>query len=580
MGNDLSESNKVFNERYQLTQKLGDGGMADVYLAQDLVLQRLVAVKVLFQRFAADACFVERFRREAQAAANFNHPNIVAVHDYGESDGTYFIVMENVEGTTLSQVIQEATTLDAATTKRLVLSIAQGLGFAHERGTIHRDIKPANILLTKANQPKVSDFGIARAMDKDLTGLTQTGSVVGTATYFSPEQAQGKTVDARSDLYSLGIVMFQMLNGYPPFDADSSVALALKHVQEPIPAVNATNKALSPSMVAVVERLLEKNPDDRFQTAEELVKALRQVDTEDSANAAPSKQPATKGFVPPGTQTHTQAHTTPAPPATLPTQVAPITPPPSNTPAQQWTNPAAAQPNHQQAQNNPYQPQPVTNNFASAQTTYQQGPPSSGSSQKWVYIGIAAFLFIALGSIGAFLLASNNDADPETKNATSDNDSDDITTTRPDDDDDTTTSEPQKSDDSDDVFIALMTNQFQQPDLMGEGVTLSEREASCLAKGMVNDIGLDNMAEFSDPNYTASEKEAQVFVDCLDLKNVMQKNLTEEQDLTEAQAKCIIDAVEDDDLEEAFIAGMTGGDLSSDLNDKFFEAGFSCGNVS
>src|SRR5437867_6067839 len=215
---------KVLAGRYELDRVLGHGGMAEVYLGTDRVLGRPVAVKILADRFARDGSFVARFRREAQSAAALNHPNVVSVFDTGSDDGTHYIVMEYVKGKTLSQVIREDAPLLPERAVEITQGVAQALAFAHRAGIIHRDVKPGNIMLTPHGDVKVMDFGIARATTSE--SLTQTATVLGTATYFSPEQAQGAAVDARSDIYSLGVVLYEMLTAVPPFSGDSPVTIA------------------------------------------------------------------------------------------------------------------------------------------------------------------------------------------------------------------------------------------------------------------------------------------------------------------------------------------------------------------
>lgn len=271
---DAPPSRPVLNGRYELHRRLARGGMADVFLARDQLLDRPVAIKVLFPQFAADPTFVERFRREAQAAANLNHPSIVAVYDWGQHDNTYFIVMEYVEGRSLAEVIRAEGTLHPDRAAEVATDVAAGLSFAHRNGTVHRDVKPGNILITPSGQVKVTDFGIARAFGSG-DELTQTGSVMGTATYFSPEQAQGKNVDPRSDLYSLGVVLFEMVTGSPPFTGDSPVAIAYKHVQEVPPRPTSINPAVPKSLEIVIAQLLAKNSDQRYPSAEEVRADLR-----------------------------------------------------------------------------------------------------------------------------------------------------------------------------------------------------------------------------------------------------------------------------------------------------------------
>ena len=206
----------IINDRYELSKRIGRGGMADVFLGRDRLLDRQVAIKVLFPEFAVDPNFVERFRREAQAAANLSHPNIVSVYDWGKHAGTYFIAMEYVDGRTLADILRTNGHVTAKQAAEIASEVAAALGFAHEAGLVHRDIKPANILIGSNGQVKVADFGIARAMNSATeSNLTQAGAVMGTATYFSPEQAQGAQPDPRSDLYSLGIVMYEMVAGRP-----------------------------------------------------------------------------------------------------------------------------------------------------------------------------------------------------------------------------------------------------------------------------------------------------------------------------------------------------------------------------
>jgi eukaryotic-like serine/threonine-protein kinase len=266
----------IFNGRYELHRRLGRGGMAEVYLARDQMLDRPVAVKVLFPALATDAGFVERFRREAQSAANLQHPNIVSVFDWGEANGTYFIVMEYVEGRSLAEVLHDEGRLHPDRAAEVMSDMAAALGFAHRNGVVHRDVKPGNVLIDTDGQVKVADFGIARALsDTSDQNLTKTGSVMGTATYFSPEQARGTSVDPRSDIYSLGCVLYELTTGHPPFTGDSTVAIAYKHVQEmPVPP-RQIDPALPETLEAITLKCLAKNPANRYPSALDLRADLR-----------------------------------------------------------------------------------------------------------------------------------------------------------------------------------------------------------------------------------------------------------------------------------------------------------------
>jgi beta-lactam-binding protein with PASTA domain/predicted Ser/Thr protein kinase len=257
--------------RYRVIRRLGSGGMADVYCAEDTQLGRDVALKLLYRRFAEDFEFVERFHREASSAAGLQHPNVVQVFDRGEWDGTYYIAMELLHGRNLKQVVRDHGALEPALAVHLVIQILKAARFAHRRGIVHRDIKPHNVIVDDEGRAKVTDFGIARAGASDMT---ETGSIMGTAHYLSPEQAQGLPVDARSDLYSTGIVLYELLTGAPPFDAESPVTIALKQVSEtPVPAVQ-RNPAVPAPLDAVVMRALRKEPAERFQDADAFIAAL------------------------------------------------------------------------------------------------------------------------------------------------------------------------------------------------------------------------------------------------------------------------------------------------------------------
>jgi eukaryotic-like serine/threonine-protein kinase len=265
---------EVVDARYTVVSRIGSGGMADVYLAEDAQLGRRVALKVLHRRFAADQEFVERFRREASAAAGLQHPNVVQVFDRGEIDGTYYIAMEFLEGRSLKQLVREEGPLDPARAIDLTIQILRAARFAHKRGVIHRDIKPHNVIVDAEGRVKVTDFGIARAGASDMT---ETGAIMGTAAYLSPEQAQGHGVSASSDLYSVGILLYELLTGRVPFDAESAVTIALKQVSEaPVPP-RALNPAVSPELEDVVLRALQKDPSRRFTDADDFIGALEHV---------------------------------------------------------------------------------------------------------------------------------------------------------------------------------------------------------------------------------------------------------------------------------------------------------------
>jgi beta-lactam-binding protein with PASTA domain/predicted Ser/Thr protein kinase len=265
------ERDTIIDGRYRVLRRLGSGGMADVYCAEDQQLGRRVALKLLYRRLAEDQQFVERFRREASSAAGLQHPNVVGIFDRGEWDGTYYIAMEFIPGRTLKDVIRERGPAPPEAAVDIVLQILRAARYAHQRGIVHRDIKPHNVLIDEDGRVKVTDFGIARAGASDMT---ETGSVMGTAQYLSPEQAQGRPVDARSDLYSIGIVLYELLTGRVPFDADSPVTVALKQVSEaPVPP-SELNPAIPPALESVVLRAMEKDPARRFANADEFIDAL------------------------------------------------------------------------------------------------------------------------------------------------------------------------------------------------------------------------------------------------------------------------------------------------------------------
>jgi eukaryotic-like serine/threonine-protein kinase len=263
--------NTMVDGRYRVLSRLGSGGMADVFLAEDQQLGRKVALKLLHHRFAQDPDFVERFRREAQAAAGLQHPNVVSVYDRGSFDDTYYIAMEYLPGRSLKQLIRQEAPLDPLRAIDIAIQILKAARFAHRRGVIHRDLKPHNVIVDDSGHAKVTDFGIARAGASDMT---ETGSIMGTAQYLSPEQAQGHAVNAGSDLYSVGVVLYEMLTGRVPFDADSAVSIALKHVSEAPPPPSQFNPNIPPELEQTVLWVLNKNASDRPADADQLITVL------------------------------------------------------------------------------------------------------------------------------------------------------------------------------------------------------------------------------------------------------------------------------------------------------------------
>ena len=270
----MVDTGTIIDGRYRVSARLGSGGMADVYLAEDMLLGRQVAVKLLHHRFAEDQEFVERFRREASSAAGLSHPNVVAVFDRGEWDGTYYIAMEYLPGRSLKSVVREHGALDPNDAIDIVIQILLATRFAHRRGIIHRDIKPHNVILDEEGRAKVTDFGIARAGASDMT---LTGSIMGTAQYLSPEQAQGHAVTESSDLYAVGVVLYELLTGSVPFEGESAVTIALKQVSDEPVAPSVRNPEVSPALDGVVMRALAKEPAARFQSADEFIAALGQA---------------------------------------------------------------------------------------------------------------------------------------------------------------------------------------------------------------------------------------------------------------------------------------------------------------
>jgi eukaryotic-like serine/threonine-protein kinase len=262
--------------RYELEELVGTGGMSSVFRAHDRLLDRNVALKILHERYSSDDDYVERFRHEARAAAQLGHPNIVTVIDRGEQDGRQFIVFEYCDGETLKELIQRRGPLPVREAVEIALQVATALSFAHGQGLVHRDVKPQNVLFDEHGRAKVTDFGIARSLDVEQ-GITQTGTVLGTSSYIAPEQARGERVDALTDVYSLGAVLYELLTGQVPYDGDNFVAVAMKHINDPVPSIVAVRPDVPLRLDSAVGRAMAKRPEDRFQSMEDFAGELRTV---------------------------------------------------------------------------------------------------------------------------------------------------------------------------------------------------------------------------------------------------------------------------------------------------------------
>ena len=306
-------SGSVLGGRYRVEARIGSGGMGEVYRGVDTVLDRTVAIKILLPQFARDVSFVDRFRREAQAAARLNHPNLVGIYDSGADGETQFIVMEFIQGRTLEDFLSSGGRFDVVHAVEVAEKICDALAYAHVAGVIHRDIKPANVMVTRKGEVKVMDFGIARIVAGPQTA-PQTSAVLGTAAYISPEQAQGMPVDGRSDIYSLGAVLYEMLTGKPPFTGDSPVAVAYKQVNESPVLPSIANREVSPLLDAVLMRALAKNPANRYQTADDFRADLERARLGQDVLATP--------LMPPG-EDATQVISRPQATTILPPQEAP-----------------------------------------------------------------------------------------------------------------------------------------------------------------------------------------------------------------------------------------------------------------
>lgn len=270
-------SSKLLLGRYEIVEKIGEGGMSVVYKAKDRLLNRYVAIKILRPEFIKDEQFIENFRKESQAAAGLSHSNIVNVYDVGREGNIHFIVMELIDGKSLSQVIEEKGRLEYTEAISIAKQVASALSVAHKNQIIHRDVKPHNILITSTGVAKLADFGIARAVSKESIA-EGSEKIMGSVHYFSPEQARGLYVDERSDIYSLGIVLHEMLTGKVPFDGDNPISIALMHINNPIPSVNETVKGIPPQLEKIIEKATDKYQTNRYKTAEEMIEDLENID--------------------------------------------------------------------------------------------------------------------------------------------------------------------------------------------------------------------------------------------------------------------------------------------------------------
>jgi serine/threonine protein kinase len=273
---------QLIGERYEVEELVGTGGMSSVYRARDDVLERRVALKILHEHFSSDPEYVERFRREARAIARLNHPNIVTVIDRGEFEGRQFIVFEHVPGENLKEIVERDGPLPVSRALALTHEIARGLGFAHEHGVVHRDVKPQNVLLDESGAAKVTDFGIARSLEP-ADELTETGTLLGTSDYIAPEQATGQPVDERSDQYSLGVLLYELLTGEVPYPGETFMAVAMRHVRDPVPSVRERRADVPAEVDAIVARAMAKRPEDRFPSMEAMMAAIEACLAEDAA---------------------------------------------------------------------------------------------------------------------------------------------------------------------------------------------------------------------------------------------------------------------------------------------------------
>lgn len=291
----MAEENLILNGRYQLIERIGSGGMSVVYKAKDRALGRIVAVKMMHESFTSDSGFLKRFQREAHSAANLAHPNIVTVHDIGQDGYKHFIVMEYVEGQTLKQIIRgyKDEPMPISRALDLIIQVCNGIGYAHRANLVHCDVKPQNVIVTVDERVKVADFGIARAMS-GTTQVQQVSQVWGTPQYFSPEQAAGEPPSPASDVYAIGIILFEMLTGQLPFAAESHTAMALKHLHTPPPLVSAVNPAIPSQLAQIVNKLLAKEPAGRYRTAGQLGRILTAYRQRSQDDTSPIHPPLAK----------------------------------------------------------------------------------------------------------------------------------------------------------------------------------------------------------------------------------------------------------------------------------------------
>ncbi|WP_405931739.1 protein kinase domain-containing protein [Streptomyces sp. NBC_00827] len=420
----------VAGGRYQLRDLLGEGGMASVHLAYDSVLDRQVAIKTLHTELGREQAFRERFRREAQSVAKLTHTNIVSVFDTGEDvlDGmtTPYIVMEYVEGrplgSVLDQDIAQYGAMPADKALKITADVLAALEISHEMGLVHRDIKPGNVMMTKRGVVKVMDFGIARAMQSGVTSMTQTGMVVGTPQYLSPEQALGRGVDARSDLYSVGIMLFQLTTGRLPFEADSPLAIAYAHVQEQPVAPSSVNRSLPPAVDALVARALKKNPNERFPSAEAMRDECMRV-AQSLHAAAPSIVPGAQTSSGAGVASAVFPPVDQAAPAPGPVQTpyqpgayGPPTPAPTPQPAPSYgypqqggylTPPGTSAYSPQQGISTP----PPYNLAPQHPTPHPGGSGGGRKSNKGVVVGSIVVALVAIGGLLTALALNRNGDD-------------------------------------------------------------------------------------------------------------------------------------------------------------------------